>query len=511
MKKRMKSLGLLGIALLLCLTGCQKEQETPEAEEIPEIIVEEVMESEEVISEVTEPLPLSIYIDTYNKTYYFEDGEDAYLYLRYCDVTVEGDEYGKLKRNVENWSMERSEGLRSLYTSFEESANAAAEGSEEFYGYSLYQTVTVARADEVIVSLLDDTHQYMGGADSLFYREGINFDAVSGKKLKLSDLFYDYEAFKEDAKERILYELRDAYGEELFESCITVIEESWQDEAEPEWYLDASGVVIVLQENTVGPQIIGLPEIHLPYAEFAPYMKEEYFPGTFQGVASFKQNQEIFLTLPGIAEEIPMMLVSELQEDEMYHSLWLGQNELPLETYLVLEDAFIVRTEDEVYCLLEADMGSDDYVTYIYRVTNGVLEKEGEVFAAIDSGNINPHEIKMESWVFILGTYGGVKNYHFDENGDFATEDTEYVLERNEFVLTTTVDMPVVLEEAKSVLPAGSHIILNATDGENYVRFTIQETGQKGILELQKEAGNHYFSINGMNENDCFEILPYAG
>ena len=511
MKRKIKSLGVLGLALMLCMMGCQKEQEQPVVEETPEIIVEEVTESEEVTDETAEVLPPSIHVDTYNKTYYFEDGENAYLYLRYCDVIVDGDEYGKLKRNVENWSMERSEGLRSLYTTFEESADAVTEGGGEFYGYSLYQTVTVARADEAIVSLMDDTLQSVDRDDVLFFRDGINFDAVSGKRLKLSDLFYDYAAFTEDAKERIVYELRETYGEELFEHYITVIEENWQDAAEPEWYMDASSIVIVLQENTVGPQTMGTPEIHLPYAEFAPYMKEEYFPGAWKGVASFKQNQEIFLTLSGIEEEVPMMLVSEFQDDEMYHSLWLGQNELPLESYLMLEDAFIVRTDQDVYCLLEADMGSDDYVTYIYRVTNGVLEKEGEVFAAIDSGNINPHAIKMESWVFVLGTYGGVKNYHFDENGHFITEDTEYLLEKNEFVLTTTVDLPVMIEEAESILPAGSLIILNATDGETYVKFTIQETGQKGTLEIQKEAGNYYYSINGMNESDCFEILPYAG
>jgi hypothetical protein len=511
MKKRMRSIGILLFGLVFCLAGCQKEKEAPVVEETPEIIVEEVVESETVMEEQEEEVPLGIHIDTYHKTYYFENGEDAYLYLRYCDVNVEGDEYAKLKRNLENWSMERSEDLRSLYASFEESAKAASEENEAFHEYSLYQSVTIARADEAVVSLLDDTYQHTGGNDTLFYRDGINFDSVSGKRLKLADLFYDYAAFAEDAKERIVYELTEKYEEELFDNYITFVEELWMDEAEPEWYMDGSSIVIILQENTVGPQTIGSVEIHLPYAEFSAYMKEEYFPGTFKGVASFKRNQEIFLTLPGIAEEVPMMLVSELQEEKMYQSLWLGQNELPLEEHLMLEDAFIVRTEKDVYCLLEADMGSDDYVTYVYRVTNGVLEKVNEVYAAIDAANINPHEIKMESWVFLLGTYGGVKNYHFDENGKFITEDSEYILQRNEFVLTTTADLPVVIDDAESVLLAGSHIILNATDGETYVKFTIQETGQSGMLDVTKEEGNYYFTIHGMNESDCFEILPYAG
>lgn len=141
-----------------------------------------------------------------------------------------------------------------------------------------------------------------------------------------------------------------------------------------------------------------------------------------------------------------------------------------------------------------------------------MIEKVAEVQAAVDSGNIGIHEIRMESWVYLLGTYGGVKNYHFDEEGNFITEDTEYIFERNEYALTTLVDLPITLEEGESVLPAGSHIILNGTDDETYVKFTIQETGQTGVLKVQRgEEDYRNISINGMNENECFEDLPYAG
>ena len=298
MKKRLQRIMALLLAGMLIFGGCGKEPEEPVAEAEPEIIVEELEEPEEVIEEpVEEKVPFSVHVDRKNKTYYFEDGENAYLYLRYCDVTVEGDGYEKLKRNIENWSMERSEGLRNLYVSFEESAGMEAQESETFDGYTLYQTVSIAKADGVVVSLLEDTYQYEGGAHGTFFRQGINFDSESGKRLKLEDLFYDYAAFVEDAKERIAYELLAEYGEELFEDYITTVEGLWQEDAEPEWYLDASGIVIVLQEYLVGPYSIGTPEIHLPYTEFAPYIKENYLQADAEGVAAFKANQEIFLSL----------------------------------------------------------------------------------------------------------------------------------------------------------------------------------------------------------------------
>ena len=118
----------------------------------------------------------------------------------------------------------------------------------------------------------------------------------------------------------------------------------------------------------------------------------------------------------------------------------------------------------------------------------------------------------MEAWVYFLGTYGGLKTYRFAPNHGFTTEDEEYILYDNEFVLTTTVDLPVTLEGVESTLPSGSHIVLTATDGESYVKFIIQETGQTGKMEVQRGTEETYkLTINGMDENECFEMLPYAG
>lgn len=519
MKKRMKQLAALLVAAMLVLGGCSEKQEEQAVNEIPETEAEAVQEPEEAeeepAEEVTKTAPLKIHVDTLNRTYYQEDSEDAYLYLQYCNVTVEGDAYENLKRNIENWSLERSEELRSLYSSFEEPEQTdgeETEETEELSGYNLYQTVSVARSDERMVSLLEDTYQYTGGAHGVSYREGINFDSQSGKRLELQDIFSDYENFKEDAIDRIVYNLKESYGEELFEDYIETVEGLWENDMSPEWYADGSGIVIVLQEYSVGPYSIGTPEIHLPYSEFQQYIKEAYLPGTSEGTASFEENQEIYLKLPGTEEEYPMMLQCERDEEDIpSYSLWLGQNEKAIEVFAALKGAYLVKTAEEVFCLVEVDQGSDDGLTYVYRLTDGVIEEITQVEAAVDRGNINPDGIVMKSYVNLLGTYEGVKTYQFDDNGGFSTTDTEYVL-HNDYVLTTKTDLSVTLEGAESTLPSGSHIILNGTDNETYVTFTIQETGQTGVLNVQRGEDDFYnVSIDGMNENDCFEILPYAG
>lgn len=510
MRKRMKQLAALGLAIMLVLGGCAEEPKEEPAVTAPEEEVIEVVEPE--VEETEEIFPLKVNVTTNHKTYYFEESQRPYLYLQYCDVEVSGDEYANLKRNVEKWSVERSEGLRSLYGDFQELAGEDAESDENFYGYSLYQTITTARADHRILSLRDDTYQHTGGTHGMFFREGVTFDAESGKKLELRDLVNDWDNFVTEASAGVVYYLKENYSEELVEDYVEIIEAMWTEDTEPDWYVDASSIVIVLQEYMVGPYSMGTVEVHLPYADFVHYIKETYLPGTEACVALLEKNQELYLKLPGIYEEVPMMLQYEWVDEDLNCSLWLGENEKQLGYFDVLKEAYVVKNEEDIYCLVQVDMASDDYVTHVYRLTDGVIEEVSVLEASIDQGNINTEEIQMSSWVYMLGTYGGVKTYHFDKDGKLATEEEEYRLPNNSYVLTTTAELPVTMEEAESSLPAGSHIVLTATDGETYVKFVIQETGQTGTLEVQRETDDSPgITIAGMNESDCFENLPYAG
>lgn len=508
MKKRMERLTVFLCVLLLLTGGCGKDEkmaavvttqeENVQTEEEPE--VEEAQE---------EQVPLSIETKTNHKTYYLEDGETPYLYLQYCDITVEGNGYEDLKRNLENWSLERSEDLRNQNSSFLELVDDETD-SETFYGYSLGQTITTARIDEQIVSLLDTTYQYAGGTHQSNYYEGVNFDTKTGKELSLEDVIVNMESFQSKAAEHIISCLKENYAEGLYMDYASSVEAIWEDAKQPAWYFDANGLVIILQEYEVGPYAMGAPEIHFSYADYKQYIKDAYLPDHSEGVARMAENEELFLSFSE-AVEVPVMLKCDWMEYHTEASLWVGNYETKIGEVVSLDDSYIVKHQGNFYCMIEVDMASEDYVTYIYRLTETKAEEVAQIDASIDTGNINVNEIVMESWVYLLGTYGGVKSYRFDENGNYATSDTEYTFENNTYVLTTTTDLPVTIGESDSTLPAGSHIVLNATDDESYVTFTISETGQTGVLKVQRGEDFYNVTIAGMSENDCFEELPYAG
>ena len=505
MKKRRYLPWFLAVTLLVA-GGCGKED--PVAVEEPEIVIEEVLEEEESIEEM---IPMAVHTQKKEKTYYLEAENIPYFYLEYCDVSVEGSQFEKLKRMVENWSVERNENLRSVPETVRENAIAEIREEKEFYGYTLYQDVAIARSDEHLLSLVDSTYQYSGGGHQIFVRDGVNFDAQSGKRLELRDIVTDFENFQTDANEKVISVLEECYESELYKDYAETVDAMWQDDKEPSWYMDATGIVIVLPESLVGPRSVGTPEIHLSYQEFERYIKEDYLPGINDSVARIAKNEEAFLELGTSGKQIPMMLEYQWEDYLSSCTFWLGEEKVSVSDFATLEEAYLIRTNGEVYCLMEMDMASDDYVTLMYRLTSGVIQEVDQLNAAIDEGNINPNEIVMETWVYLLGTYGGIKTYHFAENHGFITEDQEFILHNNEFVLTTVQDLTVILDGQEAVLPTGSHMILNATDNESYVKFTIPETGQTGMLEVVRGEESYTLTINGVNEYECFEILPYAG
>ncbi len=528
MKKRnLRPLFMLGMLVLLLLSGCVEEKKTEDTvtddtqnNPTETVLPEKKEEPQETVQkpEVGEQ-PLLVSTELKKKIYYMENGK-AYLNLQYCDVSVEGTGYENLKRNLEKWSLERSEQFRNVDPALEEQAKK--EDTDSFYGYSEYQTVDSKRIDEQVVSLLEtcsydlgdammDSFYYMNGTTGFYEVQGINFDTQTGKQLALADVLTDYDNFLSEVRVRAREVLSENDEEGLFKDYEERLDAMWT-EKEPVWYMDGTGIVIVLQPGSIGYLDIGFPQIHMSYTEFGHYIKQTYLPESGKDqVASFDENQELLLNLSGVEQPVSLKLIGEVNEDEKNYTLQLGDQKTSIAEYVRLMEAYLVKKNGEIYCMIQIDLASDDYNTFIFRLTEGKLEKIQEIYAAIDTGNINTEQIKMNETIYFLGTYGGEKVYYFNEEGEFVTDDQEYLLSRNDFVLTTMVELPVILEGNENILPSGSHIILNATDGETYVAFTIQETGQKGKISVSRSEDEFYLTIHGMSEYDCFETLPYAG
>ena len=147
MKKRWAAvlLVLLGCALLCAGCGGKEEANDDQAEDNREI--EEISESGEANKRKDAP---QIKITSgQHMDWYSEDGSVWLLHGEYAEVTVEGEGYENVAAAVNAWSRERAD---SMLAQGEGAARLEEEESLEradtdYYRYSIFQDIIVARAD----------------------------------------------------------------------------------------------------------------------------------------------------------------------------------------------------------------------------------------------------------------------------------------------------------------------------------------------------------------------------
>ena len=97
----------------------------------------------------------------------------------------------------------------------------------------------------------------------------------------------------------------------------------------------------------------------------------------------------------------------------------------------------------------------------------------------------------------------------------FVTDETEYRLKgdvEDRYELKTVIEIPVIIDDTETMLPAGTGLRVIGTDDETYVRVQISETGQLGELKVRRDEEMRWrIYIGDVTAEDCFEMLPYAG
>jgi hypothetical protein len=125
----------------------------------------------------------------------------------------------------------------------------------------------------------------------------------------------------------------------------------------------------------------------------------------------------------------------------------------------------------------------------------------------------SPEKMQLYSRMNILGTYQGIRTYQVGENGVPESLTSEYQIDQSYGkTLTSALDLQVWVQngdsEEAAYYPAGTTFIPRATDGETYLKVELED-GSLCKIYVEKTDGG--YTISGVSEYDCFEMLPYAG
>lgn len=528
MKNMQRWLAVLLAGCMMLTVGCGNasgEDGQAPAQETEEPALdagETAQEPEESTENVEEMGAPQVRIQSNNVEKYSEDGSIWLFHGEYDTLGISGDGYEALGKAAEQWSGENEEKI--LKNAEDSAAAAEKEGKEtgeyrDYYSNSSYESLTLTRSDERAVSLVGMSSGYSGGAHGFYGFFGLNFDAQTGERLELGDLLKDDGHFQEKASSYMIGKLKETYGDELAPGYEDTVNGIWAQE--PAWYMDGAGITFVFDPYMLGSYAMGAAQVTVPYGEVDEYLKEEYLPDGWEGVYLIPENEDVKARLPlsSLMDNVLRFHVEtnpEYDETKAYLSLNEDQSE-PL-TFARTDKAYLIYNGGFCYVVLDGDYASDDYGTFVYNISTGVIKESDYLEGAGMQTHsvVNTEGLTLRVVLNVLGTYSAQMDYTIDRDGKLVQQDEFFRIPEDNFdyrLLTTVKELPVVIEDGSTVLPVGSRIRIKATDNQGIVQFQDEDTKAEGDIHFTRGEGDDAWIIyiDGVPDMEYFENVPYAG
>lgn len=533
------------IAATFLLAGCQSQDVSVETK--PTVEVESEAETSETAAEIeteeasalvevneTElPAHNSIHVAlTHNYKSEWSDEHQMFILKAESDnLHILNEDYDALNAALKQYNQENYQEVLGIY---EEYLDLAKERAEEGVPgeWSILRNVDVVRSDDAILSFWNTQTDYLGGAHGGYYSSGASFDPKTGAKLELRDVVTDYGAFYQ----MVVDGLKENYEEEsFFEGWQEVLDNMFLSEKEDEtdaveWTMDDKGITICLNPYVISSWAAGVIEVKIPFKGNEEMFCPEYLSENRGNIQKLLPGERYALSMDtnGNGEEDLISFSFTEDEDTFQNQFQIMKEDGDLysssnvELYGLFSDAYVVETEDgRPYLYVELSRENNCRLLEVFDL--------GEKFCHAGTceasfyGNpiINTDKFLLYQKVYVLGTYMTYQEYHVGEDGMPVTDDSIfYVPDLGEdygFELTSTRELPVKMHQDKEgavktdeILPAGTVFVLRKTDAETFAEMELSD-GRRCDIILEKDMENYGYLIDGINEFECFEVLPYAG
>lgn len=486
----------------------EKEEQGQEAEEE----AGEEQQPEETAEEGEKKAPLRIQIET---TYY-DPGEDNYQYFNgyYDTVKVTSEGYDAVAQAVDDW-------FSNYVSNYEETAQANIDEAKSFveqmgdeYRYAEEQSVTAGRVDSQVLSLCMSSYSYMGGAHGYSATYGLTFDSQTGEEITLENLG----DIKSDLKKEIMtyLEENEDLKEGLFEDYESSIDQAL--EGSLSWYLSGLGMEVIFNQYDIAPYAAGAIHISVPYDKLSGF-NPAYLPREAAYNLPLEMEQEYSFDLGSDGEEDIVKICAEYTDDYCCnYGVKVNGVTLNLDEYYAFSaDAYFTHTNNNRDYVVLVTMSDNDYhMTILIDVTNGKPKVVDELSATAVTCIYND-SMSVVTKVDMLGSYMGTRTYGY-ENGTLEPVEERYEFQRNDAMRDSdyvpTVIQPVTVrlmrdgEFVEEELPEGTKIYPVNSDYESVVGFYLEDDTYG---EIDVERVDYSITIDGKDQFDVFDKLPYAG
>lgn len=523
MKKRSLLLGILILGCSMTVLACGKNKtEVPSVQEMEDTQenLSEISQSETDEEHHTAQMKMpEIVIDKESRDWKDEDGI-WWIHAEYENAALEGGLYTDAAETLKSWCEEQEEGIEAQAEEFLEYDGLAT--SIEDYAFSISQDLDVKRADTQVISVVSRNRSYTGGAHGNYGYTGITIDSKTGKKLEFKN-FIKQDSIDDFYAMLISYlseKLSVEYGEELYVDYQDTLEKIPEGYVAT-WYFDAAGIGFIFDPYLLGPYAMGAPEVVVPYSMVEKYIDEDVVDVLEIGNGRFSQNMDMHIKLGEEDDESSRLCLKTETENEysdLQVTLECGDSKLEIGNFArVTENYFLKTTDGRSFVILCMDYASDDFVTFLYEVTNGVLKECEEIGDLELDRVVSADKLYFRKRLDVLGTYMARTSYYIDEKGKLVQSEDIFQIDPEIYswnLLTTVKELPILVDEEEVLLPVGSKIRIEATDNQGLVYIQVEDTGVQGTISYVRGNGEEdswIIYIDGVSEYEYFEQLPYAG
>ena len=541
----MRKYGLYLLIAVSLMTGCQKK-DTETVQTTEETTVQESTEtetqkeskaesaSENQVSADSEedrlaPVPIAVSGD-YDGEW---DDDQVPVITSRCDrVFVQGDGHEALKKALSGKNDEMAAAHKKEYEEYrQEALDMRKELTDQKFTYVCNYEFRPIRFDGAVASMSWMKYYDLGGAHPSTYNAYYNFDTRTGKQLALSDVVKDMDGFTTYVKNELAD--RAARGE-LFDGYEETVDDMFagtDPEQTLEWAVTEKGVSVYFEEYMIAPYAAGEIEVAVPFKDH-----EEMFDGSYVGSQSDGWAKKItpWETVTYRTDDADTSVSftyegSGNEGDDYTQNLTIEREQngktdtFKEEVYGKIGDTWLLMTDDgRSYLYMELSSENDWRTLEVFDLNGSEVKDAGSSNDSTSGSPIQtPDAFYLTRRIDALGTYSAYRKFHVGDDGMPVPEEDVYTKvlisdsKDDETALVSERDLPVTLFDAdgsqtETVLPAGTKYYVRSTDLETFVDMELSD-GRKCRLQVKPSDKGWGFEIDGVDEDKCFETIPYAG
>lgn len=154
------------------------------------------------------------------------------------------------------------------------------------HSISMMVNPKILSSGDPLATVVLNSSSYLGGAHGSSAQTYYNFDLAKKQQVKLNDIF---ESKQKANLEKQAHEVFKAWViDSKLATNVAEYEQAWPFTLTDNFYLSKQGLVLQYAEYEIGPYVVGLPKLVIPYEQLQGVLKQQYLPKVEQAASEAK-------------------------------------------------------------------------------------------------------------------------------------------------------------------------------------------------------------------------------